>query len=320
MKSNNELLNIIVVQARNFFGEKYSFSKNEETNCFEFEVYTDYRDTLETSTIIEAFESHSTIEGAKNHLTDYLCESYMDAFWEYEYELAKEVVEYIKNKVDVSLVEQMDELNMLDASFIREVLIDYDIISVGIDFEEIFSRSVLDVVISLENDVSINHEFGLNDFNGNLEEWIQTTQDMLESGEIKEEDISLITLLKSQGHTFEGFKKEVELYYDNADYAIQNEFISSLVYECSETTSPCNALVFTKKVNLCEYLNGTVKIETIAKGSVCGYVDFVYGGGSLLGVHLEKDIDLTKIKHEVFVDCKRYGYSIKDIYGEFFLS
>ena len=91
---NNELLNIIVVQARNLFGEKYSFNMNEETNCFDFEVYTDYNDTLETSTIVEAFESHSTIEGARNHLIDYLCESYMDAFWEYEYDLSKEVVAY----------------------------------------------------------------------------------------------------------------------------------------------------------------------------------------------------------------------------------
>lgn len=319
-KNTQELKGIIIEYAKKHFSASHSYCKNEEGEGFTFEIYTDYRDVLDDSTIKEAMESHDTIENQKYHLYDYLQEINVDAICDYEHEIAKEVAEYILynlEELEEGVAERLQEENMLDASEIRDILLDNDVMGVVIDFDQIFARSELNMIISLENEVSVDHEFSLSNFGGGLLEWIENTQELLNEGEIEEKDISLITLLKTQGYTLEAFKAYADGYFNDENHKDTDKFMTKLIVECLNTTSICNALVFTTQVNLKDYMNETISISSIDKKMVGGYVDFVYGGGSVLELKLNKDIDLSEVEHKVFVDGSKYGYGIKDIYGEF---
>jgi len=318
MEHTQELKEIIVECAIKYFDVRYPYYKNEGSKEFTFELYTDYRDVLDDSTIIEVLESHETVENAKYHLCDLLHEMNIDTLCNLEYEYASEVTEYILKNLDSETIEELKEYDMLEASNICDILLDNDVMSVVIDFDEIFARSELNMIISLENEVSIDHEFSLNNFDGDLLDWIENTQELLSEGDIEEKDFSLITLLKTQGYTFEEFKAYVERYYNDEKQDVDN-FLESLINECDNTTSTCNALVFTTQVNLEDYLNETISISSISKNMFGGYVDFVYGGGSVLELKLKNDINLTTVEHEIFIDGDKYGYSINQIYGEFIL-
>lgn len=320
MKNTKELEGIIVEYAKKYFGAKYPYCKNEEDEGFTFELHTDYNDVLNDRTIKEAIESHNAIENQKYHLCDYLHEINIDTFCDIEFEYAKEVAEYILSNLDSledGVSERFQEEDMLDHSQIRDILLDHGVVSIVLDFDEIFARSELNMIISLENEVAVDHEFSLSNFDVDLLEWIENTQDLLNEGDVEEKDISLITLLKTQGYTFEAFKAYADGYLNDENHNNDNKFMNKLINECENTVSICNALVFTTRVNLKDYLNETVSITSINKNMIGGYVDFVYGGGSVLGLKLDKDIDLSEVAHEVFVDGDKYGYGIGDIYGEF---
>ena len=310
-----ELNGIIVEYARKYFKESGRYDVDAQGNV-EVEVYTDYRDTLDASTINEAFERYGdNIERVRDYLHEYIFDAYIDSICDLEYELCDEVAKYIENNIDSDTYAEL-EREELEVSDIREILIDNSVISVYVDADDILCRSNIDLIISLENSVSSEHEFSLNNFNGDVLGWIEETQEAIEDGYFEESDISLITLLKTQGYTFEEFKKEAEKFFTQDHYNPKSKFIKSLIEECYNTTSMCNALVFTKEMNLLDYLKDS-SIKTIKKGTCCGYIDFVYGGGSVIDIVLEKDISLDYIEHEIFVDCRKYGYSFRDIYGEF---
>ena len=307
---------IIVEYARKYFKESGRYNVDAQGNV-EIEVYTDYKDTLDDSTINEAFERHGNdIERVSEYLHEHIFDSYFDSICDMEHELCDEVAKYIENNIDSDTYAELEEAS-LEVCDIREILIDHSVISVYVDCDDILGRSSIDLIISLENGVSIDHEFSFSNFNGNVLGWIEETKEAIEEGSFKESDISLITLLKAQGYTFEEFINEAEKYFIKDHYKPKSKFIESLLDECYNTTSMCNALVFTKEVNLLEYLKG-ISISTIKKGTCCGYIDFIYGGGSTIDIVLEKDFSLDYIEHEVFIDGQKYGYGFRDIYGEFF--
>ena len=310
-----ELNGIIVEYARKYFKESGRYKVDAQGNV-EVEVYTDYRNTLDDSTIKEAFERYdNNIERVGDYLYEHIFDAYSDAICDLEYDLSDEVAKYIENNIDSDTYAEL-EREGLEVADIREILIDHSVISVYVDTDDILGRSNIDLIISLENDVSVDHEFSLNNFNGDVLGWIEETQEAIEDGSFKESDISLITLLKTQGYTFEDFKKEANNFFTKDHYKPKSKFIESLLEECYNTTSMCNALVFTKEMNLLDYLNDS-SISTIKKDTRCGYIDFVYGGGSVIDIVLEKDISLSFIEHEKFVDGQKYGYGFRDIYGEF---
>lgn len=310
-----ELNGIIVEYARKCFKESGRYNVDAQGNI-EVEVYTDYTDTLSENTIKEAFELHGkNTERVSEYLHEHIFDSYLDAIFDLGYELCDEVAKYIENNIDGDTYTEIEEAS-LDVCDIREILMDYSVISVYVDSDDILKRSSIDLIISLENDVSIDHEFSLSNFNGNVLGWIEETQEALNKGETNEKDISLITLLKSQGYTFEEFINEAETYFIKDHYKPKSKFIKSLLDECYNTASMCNALVFTKEVNLLDYLKDS-SISSVEKGARGGYIDFIYGSGSVIDIALEKDISLGCIEHEVFVDGQKYGYGFRDIYGEF---
>lgn len=317
----NQLENIILFHARKFFKSTQSPIELDSEGNFTFEVYTDYNDMLDENTINKAFELfEGCTEKIRDYLNEHIRQCYIDYISEMEMEFSKQVQEYIVSNVDSDTHAELLELNMLDVDAIRDILVEYSVLSITVDHSDILKRSDIDLVICLEGGVSKNHEFTLNNFNGDVLEWIEETKQLIEDEEISECDISLISLLKSQGFTLTDFENEALRYFNEEKYQTSNKFIHTLIDECYNTTSMCNALVALKRINLNDYLNGdTTSIKVIEKGTPCGYVDFIYGGGSVLNIVLDKDIQLSSIPHEKFADGSKYRYSIKEIYGEFFV-
>ena len=312
-----QLENIIVENAKKYFKEsgKYNIS---DTGGVDFEIYTDYNDEVNSGTIEEAFKLHGdNIEKVREYLYEHIFDCFTDYICDTEHEICKEVADYLERVLDVETTEKLENESMLDNSEIREILMGYDLLNIYVDYDDILARSNIDLIISLENKVSVNYEFSLNNFNGNVLEWIEETENALNDGDFERADISMIPLLESQGYSFETFKHEAVNYFNKDNYKPKSKFIQSLINECYNTTSMCNALVFLKQVNLNDYLNGDDGLKVIKKGTPCGYVDFVYGGGATIDIVLEKDIILSDLKHEKFVDGNKYGYSFRSIYGEF---
>src|SRR5690606_16102697 len=136
-------------------------------------------------------------------------------------------------------------------------------------------------------------------------------QEMIENGELEEKDISIYRLLESQGYTIEEFLEANENETDNT-------FLNSLVIEIANTTTMCNSLVVVRKMSLSEFLDVLDKDSiTITTKDKIGLVDFVYGGGSIIEINLERDFEVKKGEFELIIDGN-YGYGIEEIYGDIF--
>ena len=316
---SKQLENTIVNYARKYFKENKGYQADNEGNL-SYEVYTDYSDELDEYTINEAFEKcDGNIEEIKEYLYEHIWECYIDYIADMENELCREVEKYITEKADTQIDLDLVKEGMLDTDTIRDILVDNSVLLVYVNYDDILNRSNVDLIISLESDVSKDHEFTLNNFNGDVLEWIEETKESIENGDLEHSDLSIVRLLMAQGSSFKDFEHEAIRYFNESNYRPSNRFMKSLLDECYNTTSMCNALIFLTNMSLGEYLNGE-SIKTIKKGTPCGYVDFVYGGGSTVSVVLEKDIQLSAIEHEKFIDNSKgnkYGYSFKEIYGEF---
>ena len=59
----------------------------------------------------------------------------------------------------------------------------------------------------------------------------------------------------------------------------------------------------------------------VTKDAMCGLYDIWGGGGSVLEIELEKDVEIpTKAIFDVWIDCRNCkangrGYDVKDVYG-----
>ena len=309
--TRTELEGIVLEQSRAFLKSDYGYNFDGENHVFE--IHTDYQDYLNENTIATAFEKHGdNIEELKYCLYDYIYEIYLDSIGDYEMELCKEIIEYMQKNLDETTLENLEGEMLLEASEVRDIAMNNELFFVEVDADAILARSEIDMVVSLENDESQNNEFAHNSFNGGMESWFENIEEMVADGYIEESDISLITLLKTQGYTYEQLKA-----YALDDEQTENKFLNSLIEECENTTSSLNCLVFTIQVNLKDYVHGQVALETLPKDTVCGYVDFIHGGGSIFGIELETNVDLSDVETDCYVDGTKYRYGMKDIYGQF---
>lgn len=148
-----------------------------------------------------------------------------------------------------------------------------------------------------------NFDLGCNQiyphYNGDVEEPIK-------------DECCLVWLAKTQGYTKEELEKNL---YNDENFT--NKFFESVYDELNNCTSHMNSLVFLKKMTLREYLNFLDKKEpiTIKKDICCGLFDKWSGAGGLLGIQLEKDMEIYA--NEIYsakVD-ESFKYNIHDVYG-----
>ena len=310
MKTNE----IILAQSRAFLNENYAYHLDKESGTYAFEIYTDYDEV--PPHVVKEMAQLDTKEEMLEHLYDYLFDAYEHVHGEVEYEVSKEIQSYLLSKFE-GLEEYDDFVENYDVWDIRSMLVENEIMYSYLDYDVIIKRTDFDMVVMYENEESANNEYAHNSFYSGLVEWIEVIVDHIKEGDFKEEDISLINLLKSQGYTLDELYKVAKDYYEN-DVEVQDTFLSSVIEECENTTSLCNSLVFLQESNLYSFLRDKEEGITIAKDTACGYVDFIYGAGSVLGINLKKDITLPKGSYKMFVDGN-FRYSVKEIFGEFLI-
>lgn len=305
MKSLNEQ---IIEFAKKWLKENYSYAYNTENDCYEFSVYLDYQDN---------HMSEDTVKRIMRNVKTMTKDNVSDAIYEYLDEMFLGATDYDENYLFELLYDEMKEVEEfkdvdIEIYELKELLIfEEGLIFVYVDFNEIINNTEINVDIVLETEESFNNEHAHNCFYEGLETWNENIQEMIEYGELEEKDVSIYRLLESQGYT-------IEQLLDANENETNSKFLNSLVNEIANTTSMCNSLVVARKMSLNEFLDTLDKDSiTITTKDKIGLVDFVYGGGSIIEINLERDFEVKKGEFELIVDGN-YGYGIEEIYGDIF--
>jgi hypothetical protein len=141
------------------------------------------------------------------------------------------------------------------------------------------------------------------------------------SGDMPDES-SMLWLAKTQGRDAE-LRKACRIVHDGGDFPTGSRFIETAVEELYNMPSYMGTLTFLVKVKLSEAIkiqsainNGQGGYIVVGKTASCGLYDPCNGGGSLLGVELEKDVRIPVNFISLSVDgCRMNGYDVGDVYG-----
>ena len=285
--------------AKDYLEEHHAWEKKDD-GFYHFDIYIDYRDEIDDSTAQEILESNSP--------RDALIEKLWDWYQESEWDIIDDLVDDFKEKVDPKLLEDANiiEDGNIDDYMIRDIIMDAVCIDYPVDWAE-NQEFCFNIIVSNGDD---NYDFWLN------EHLVD------ETGEVDEnaEKAGLVWLAKQQGYTFE----ELIEFMKDEEYVNSNKFISSLVAEIFSGYG-CEALTFCVKMTLGQAIalkermkenpNGSIVLD---KRATCGLFDMWSGGGSILNIACEKDIEIPfENIWKFYVDERRSrNYdSIHNVYG-----
>lgn len=295
---NKELDNRFV----KFLNDNYWYNKRDKSKeIFEFDIYVDYRDELDDHTIREIFDHDNPQEYLDEQIFDWYRESEWEIIDQLRGELEKEVGE----------IDDDDWFELVD----EHVIIVYP-------FDRFLSQPI-QVNIFVDTGDG-NYDFILNahwpHYNGIR-------------GEKFDKNASLVWLAKQQGYTKTQLEKFVN---SNPDFHDPKGFLESVVVELANMTThmPCLTFMVEMTVEECFALQERIKKSrtnddnrydattrpnvgyiTLAKNTECGLYDPWQGGGSVLEIQLEKDVNLPirYIRSALPDGCD--GYQIADCYG-----
>ena len=269
------------------------------------EIYADYRDEMEDSTLKEIMKS----EDPEQTFYEKMFEWYQDAEWEIERNLLEAVVASIETAAPT---ETYDEDEIKDE--IREL--------VSIDYPyEHFLKQEFCVNIFVDTGDG-NYDYVLNcvypHYNGRC-------------GETINDRASIVWLARQQGYT----KTELNKALREGDIKDPHGFLESMRQEVINHGSHMAILTFLARMTLEEIfeLNELLKLQDrnghfydaekrpycgyilIDKKAECGLYDPWGGGGSILELQLEKDVRLPiRFIRSATVDGGD-GCSIRNVYG-----
>ena len=269
------------------------------------EIYADYRDEKEDSTLKEIMKS----EDPEQTFYEKMFEWYQDAEWEIEHNLLKAVVASIETAAPT---ETYDEDEIKDE--IREL--------VSIDYPyEHFLKQEFCVNIFVDTGDG-NYDYVLNcvypHYNGRC-------------GETIDDKASILWLARQQGYTKTDLNKALR----KGDIKDPHGFLESMRQEVINHGSHMAILTFLARMTLEEIfeLNELLKLQDrnghfydaekrpycgyilIDKKAECGLYDPWGGGGSILELQLEKDVRLPiRFIRSATVDGGD-GCSIRNVYG-----
>jgi hypothetical protein len=270
--------------------EKYAVCKKHFTKKLEevidsitgddgvYHIYLDYRDIFDERTLADMY--------AKALKDGYVDE---DIYYNFDY-VIEDLYTYIDTEMkDIYLYyDEFLELN----DFISDVPIDNG-------FTEMLRKSEIDLVLTLG-------EGG--DYQANVK---YLSEDRSES----DIDADVIAFLNSQGvSTLEAYRyvrRRVEGLPTPKHYfldSVMTELINSYGY---------NQITFLMRVDGETLINLALKrykSVTIADDTTCGLVDFINGGGSVLGVRMQNSITIPIEKLDITPDIS-YRYGVTSIYG-----
>ena len=269
------------------------------------EIYADYRDEMEDSTLKEIMKS----EDPEQTFYEKMFEWYRDAEWEIERDLLEAVVASIETAAPT---ETYDEDEIKDE--IREL--------VSIDYPyEHFLKQEFCVNIFVDTGDG-NYDYVLNcvypHYNGRC-------------GETIDDKASILWLARQQGYTKTDLNKALR----KGDIKDPHGFLESMRQEVINHGSHMAILTFLARMTLEEIfeLNELLKLQDrnghfydaekrpycgyilIDKKVECGLYDLWGGGGSILELQLEKDVRLPiRFIRSATVDGGD-GCSIRNVYG-----
>lgn len=282
-----------------YLAENHAWNKKSDGK-YHFEIYVDYRDMLEDHTAQEILESDSP--------RDTLIEKLWDWYQESEWDILDDLVDDFKEEVDPKLLEDANiiEDGNIDDDMIRDIFQDTVYVDYPVDWAE-GQEFCFNIIVSNGDD---NYDFWINehivDEDGNVD------KDAEKSG--------LVWLAKQQGYTLD---QVVEVLKDE-DNVSTNEFLASVSSEVDNGYG-CEALTFCVEMTLGQAIALKERIEENPNGSIvldkrvtCGLFDMWSGGGSILGITCEKDVEIPfKNIWKLYIDERRSnrGDSIHDVYG-----
>ncbi len=292
MKTLNELV-------KDYLEENYAWCKKDDGN-YHFEIYVDYRDEIDDATAQEIL--------GNDYPRDVLNEKLWDWYQEQEWDIIDNLVDDFKEKVNPELLEDVDSIEdgYVDDGDIREEFMDI----IYVDYPEDWALEqefCFNIIVSNGDD---NYEFCLNEYivdeDGNVNE------DAEKSG--------LVWLAKQQGYTLD---QVVEVLKDD-DIAEPKTFLETVLQEVANGYG-CEALTFCVKMTLGQAIALKEKMKSNPNGSIvidkkveCGLFDPWVGGGSVLEIACEKDIEIPfKNIWKFYIDARRSNRydSIHNVYG-----
>lgn len=292
MKTLNELV-------KDYLAENHAWEKKDD-GFYHFEIYVDYRDEIDDSTAQEILESGSP--------RDALLEKLWDLYQESEWDIIDNLVDDFKEKVDPKLFEDANiiEDGNLDDGMIREEFMDSVCVDYPIDWAE-SQEFCFNIIVSNGDD---NYDFWLNEHI--IDEDGKVDKDAEKSG--------LVWLAKQQGYTLD----QVAEILKNGDIEEPKTFLGTVLQEVTSGYD-CEALTFCVKMTLGQAIALKEKMESNPNGSIvldkrveCGLFDPWSGGGSVLGIACEKDVEIPfKNIWKFYIDARRSNRydSIHNVYG-----
>lgn len=293
MKTLNELV-------KDYLAENHTWCKKADGN-YHFEIDVDYRDEIEDSIAQEILESNSP--------RDTLIERLWDWYQTDEWDIIDNLVDDFRVKTDPRLLEDANiiEDGNLDDEMIREEFMDI----IYVDYPEDWALSqefCFNIIVSNGDD---NYDFWINehiiDENGKIDE--------------NAEKAGLVWLAKQQGYTLE---EVIEALNCNGTIHQMKPFLSSINNEVANGYG-CEALTFCVKMTLGQAIalkehmesnpNGSIVLD---KGVECGLFDPWEGGGSVLEIACEKDVEIPfENIWKFYIDERRSSRydSIHNVYG-----
>ena len=292
MKTLNELV-------KDYLAEHHAREKKDD-GFYHFDIYVDYRDEISDSTAREILEN--------DYPCDILIEKLWDLYQEQEWDIIDNLVDDFKEKVDPKLFEDANiiEDGNLDDGDIRDEFMDAVYVDYPVDWAE-NQEFCFNIIVSNGDD---NYDFCLNEYivdeDGNVNK--------------NAEKSGIVWLAKQQGYTLE----ELVEILKNGDIKEPKTFLETVLQEVANGYG-CEALTFCVKMTLGQAIALKEKMKSNPNGSIvldkrveCGLFDPWEGGGSVLEINCEKDIEIPfENVWKFYIDesrSNRYD-SIHNVYG-----
>lgn len=281
-----------------YLAENHAWEKKED-GIYHFEIYVDYNDEINDTDVREILEA--------DFPQDELLEKLWDWYQEAEWDIFCDLVDDFKDEVDPELLRQANiiEDGNIDDEMIRDIFQDTICVDYPVDWAE-DQEFCFNIIVSNGDD---NYDFWLNTHI--IDEDENVDKDAEKSG--------LVWLAKQQGYTLEELTEILK-----SDYAEKPKTLLETIQQEVANGYGCEALTFCVKMTLGQAIKLTEKMKSNPNGSIvldkkvaCGLFDPWQGGGSVLEIVCEKDVEIPFSNiWKFYVDeyGNRYD-SIHNVYG-----
>lgn len=276
------------------------------------EMYLDYRDTLENSTLYNIM----TADNPREYFVEWLSDCEIEGSLYYEDELEKEIKKNLTEEETEFFDDNFDELR----NWFQENYYFY--------YDPYHYNETVKVNIMLDTGNG-SYDFTRDNILNYASYYSNYGRDL--------KDSSIMWLARQQKKARD-LRRAIKKVSEREEVEFDDKFIESTIWELENLPSYMATLTFLVNMKLFDYfdlrdaMNAEKKLNnsytfadrkgkgtiTISKDTMCGLFDVWSGGGSLLEIELDKDVVLPIkcIWHaEIETGKSEYGYSVDNVYG-----